>query len=119
MEKLSRQNLFGPVVWHVAEHQMKTKTIKRLFPRSQALVVHQDGARLSTPGNGIEVVLHTRENETAPCTAEIVSANHYAEISLSFERKLLVDYDGVFFLPREVGEMLVDAGYVVPKEFFA
>lgn len=65
------------------------------------------------------MVLHTRENEEDPCCAEIISGEHYAEIGLSFEGKVLADYDGVFFLPREIGLMLVKAGYSVPNECFA
>lgn len=38
---------------------------------------------------------------------------HYAQIGLSFEAEELVDYDGVFWLPREIGEVLTDAGFVV------
>ncbi|TXT23814.1 MAG: hypothetical protein FD134_1906, partial [Gallionellaceae bacterium] len=40
-------------------------------------------------------------------------------IGLSFNGKELSDFDGAFFLPREVGEMLKDAGYVVPEDCFA
>lgn len=97
---------------------MKTTTVQRFFPQSEATVVHQNGAQLSEPSKGVEIVLHTRENETEPCCAEVISREHYAEIGLSFEDKELSDYDGVFFLPREVGEMLKDAGYVVPEDCF-
>lgn len=88
----------------------------RFFPDSQADIVHQNGAQLTVPSKGVEVILHTREHECNPCFAEVISGNHYAEIGLSFKCKELSDYDGVFFLPREVGEMLKDAGYVVPED---
>ena len=71
------------------------------------------------PSKGVEVILHTRANECDPCSAELISGDHYAEIGLSFEGKKLVDYDGVFSLPIEIGEVLTEAGYVVPKEYFA
>ena len=98
---------------------MKTKTVQRFFLQSEAALVHQNGAQLSGPSKGVEIFLHTREDETAPCCAEVISGEHYAEIDLSFEGKALSDYDGVFFLPREVGEVLRDAGYAVPEECFA
>jgi hypothetical protein len=98
---------------------MNTKTASRLFPRSQAAIIHQDGSKCGPASKGVEVILHTRENEKDHCCAEIVSGDHCAEIGLSFADGELTDYDGVFFLPREVGEMLVDAGYVVPGRFFA
>lgn len=91
----------------------------RVFPHSEAAVVHQNGTQLTASSNGVEIVLHTRENERDPCCAEVISGEHYAEIGLSFEGKELSDYDGVFFLPREVGEMLKDAGYAVRQDCFA
>ncbi len=98
---------------------MKTTTITRFFPRSSAVLIHQSGTELTLPSKGVEVILHIRENESDPCTAEIVSGDHYAEIGLSFAGKELVDYDGVFFLPREIGEILRDSGYVVTEDCFA
>ena len=98
---------------------MQTGTITRFFPHSEATIVHQTGAQLTATSKGVEIVLHTREDEHAPCCAELISGNHYAEIGLSFEGKELTDFDGIFSLPREVGEMLKDAGYVVSEECFA
>lgn len=98
---------------------MQTSRITRLFPHSEAAIVHQNGAQLSASSKGVEIVLHTRKNERDPCCAEVISGEHYAEIGLSFEGKELSDYDGVFFLPCEVGEMLKDVGYVVPENCFA
>ena len=98
---------------------MQTRAVKRFFGDSEVAIVHQSGAELSTPTRGVEVVLHTREKEQTPCCAEIISGEHYAEISLSFDGKELSGYDGVFYLPREIGEMLTDAGYTVPEDCFA
>jgi hypothetical protein len=63
--------------------------------------------------------MHTRENERDPSCVEVISGDHYAEIGLSFEGMMLSDFDGVFFLPREAGEMLSDAGYVVSEDCYA
>lgn len=98
---------------------MKTTTVQRFFPHSEAALVHQNGQELTVPSKGVEILLHTRENEGTPCCAEIISGDHYAEIGLSFEGKELVDYDGVFSLPRELGEILTEAGYSVPEDCFA
>jgi len=98
---------------------MQTRAVKRFFPASEVAIVHQNSSETSTLARGAEVVLHTREKEQDPCCAEVISGEHYAEIGLSFDGKELSDYDGVFFLPREIGEMLADAGYSVPKECFA
>ena len=98
---------------------MQTGTVTRFFPNSEANVVHQTGAQLTATTKGVEIILHTREGEHGPCCAELISGNHYAEIGLSFEGKELTDFDGIFSLPREVGEMLKDAGYVVSEECFA
>lgn len=97
---------------------MKATTIQRFFPQSQAALVHQNGAQISEATVGVEIIIHTRENETEPCCAEVISGEHHAEIGLTFEGKELTDYDGVFHLPRKVGEMLKDAGYLVPEDCF-
>ena len=98
---------------------MQPCTVKRFFPDSEVFVVHQTGSQLTAPTKGVEVVLHRRENEENPCCAEVISGDHYAEICLSFEGKTLSDFDGVFCLPREVGELLTDLGYIVPNGCFA
>jgi hypothetical protein len=98
---------------------MTTKTVTRFFPRSHATLVHQDGSQIGVPSKGIEVILHTRVNENDPCCAEVISGDYYADIGLSFENGKLVDYDGVFSLPREVGELLTDAGYIISNDCFA
>lgn len=98
---------------------MKTTTVQRFFPQSEAALVHQNGVQLSEPSKGVEIILHTRENEINPCCAEVISGDHYAEIGLWFEEKELVDYDGIFFLPRELSDMLKDAGYVLPEDCLA
>ena len=97
---------------------MKTRTITRFFPHSEANLVHQTGAQLTATTKGLEIILHTREHDHDPCCVELISGNHYAEIGLSFEGRELKDFDGSFWLPREVGEVLKDLGYVVSTEFF-
>jgi hypothetical protein len=77
---------------------MKTSTITRFFPQTEANVVHQTGAQLTATTKGVGIILHTREDEHAPCCAELISGNHYAEIGLSLEGKKLSDFDGTFFL---------------------
>jgi hypothetical protein len=85
---------------------MKTLRTSRVFPDSEASTVHQNGAHPTAPSKGIEVILRTRKNEHDPSWAELVSGNHHVEIGLWFEGKELSDYDGIFFLPRDVGKML-------------
>ena len=97
---------------------MKTATIQRFFPNSEAVILHQNGSELSERSKGVEIILHTREGETEPFCAEVISGEHYAEIGLTFEGKELTDYDGVFNLPREIGEMLRKLGYAIPQECF-
>jgi hypothetical protein len=38
-------------------------------------------------------------------------------IGLTFEHKTLIDYDGVFSLPRQAITLLRNAGFTVPAEF--
>lgn len=97
---------------------MKTKTVRRNFPESQAAKVHLNGVQLSDYSNGVEILLHTRANEVDPWCTEVISGEHCSEIGLWLEGKGLVDFDGAFRLPREVAIMLMESGYVVSEEFF-
>lgn len=81
-------------------------------------MIHQDGTRVSPITNGAQFILHSRPGEAEPCCAEIISGELHAEIGLWFEHGKLCDYEGVFSLPREVGEMLRNAGHVVPEDCF-
>jgi hypothetical protein len=98
---------------------MNARKITRFFPNSEICVVHQNGQKLTDSAKGVEVIIHFRENEEVPCCAEVFSADdedHYAAIGLTFEGKMLSDYDGAFNLPPEVGEMLTKAGYIVTDD---
>ena len=98
---------------------MKTTNVRRFFPESEAVLIHQNGEQLSDASKGVEIILRTRENETEPCCAEVISGELYAEIGLTFDGKELTDYDGVFSLPSEIGVMLTELGYLVSEDFFA
>ena len=98
---------------------MNARTVTRLFPHSEATIVLQTGAQLGTPTTGVQIIFHIRENEKDPCCAEVISGEHHAEIGLWFEGNELGGFDGAFFLPREIGTLLIEAGYVVPDELFA
>ena len=92
---------------------MSAKQITRFFPNSEICVVHQNGEKLTNPTKGVEVILHFRDGEDVPCSAEVISGGddeHYADIGLTFDGKVLSDYDGVFSQPREVEEMLKELG---------
>ena len=97
---------------------MNSTNITQHFPDSEVFIIHQDGSRLSGVTKGAHVVLHTRQGEKEPCCAELISGNLHAEIGLWFERGELCDYDGVFSLPREIGKVLRDGGYIVPEDCF-
>lgn len=97
---------------------MEFTTVTKHFSQSHANMVGPTGAIISATYKDVEIYLYTREGETDPCAAEIVSGDLHAEVGLWFEGKELSDYDGVFCLPRELGEMLTDAGYVVPEVCF-
>jgi hypothetical protein len=98
---------------------MKSRTVQRFFPQSEAALIHQNGSVLTIPSKGVEIILHFRADEPVPCCAEVISGQHYAETGLSFDGTELVDFDGVFFLPRELGEMLNDAGFTVSEDCFS
>ena len=62
---------------------MITKSINRYFPSSVAAMVHQNGCQITAECDGVEVILHVREDEDNPCMAEIISGMHHAEIGLT------------------------------------
>ena len=92
---------------------MPETKITRFFPESICNVIHQDGTQLTDTTNGVEVVLHLRNG--VPRFAEIISGDHYADIGLTIEGKELVDYDGVFELPKEILLMLKELGYTMEE----
>lgn len=75
------------------------------LPRERGENCPPNGCQLTPSSNGIGIILHTREGERAPCCAELISGDHYAEIGLWLEGNELADFDGVFWLPHEVGEI--------------
>lgn len=48
---------------------------------------------------------------------EFIAGEDSEHIGLTFDNKVLVDYDGVFSLPSEAIKLLRDNGYTVPDEF--
>jgi hypothetical protein len=97
---------------------MLTNTTTWHFPQGEVSIVHQNGSKLTPFSKGMEIILHTREGEYAPCCAELISGDHYAEIGLWFEGNQLVDFDGIFWLPHELGGLLVCSGYLVSNELY-
>ena len=96
------------------------QTVIRNFPDSTAGVVHQTGQALTDRTQGVTVHLHTRDGESVPCSAEIMSGpndEHYADIGLVFDGTTLIDSDGTFELPQEIVTMLLEAGLRVAPEF--
>lgn len=59
------------------------------------------------------------DNQGAPMSIEwnVPELDFYAEIGLEFDGQELVDYDGVFELPKEAIKLIRKAGYTVPKHF--
>jgi hypothetical protein len=99
-------------------HANDHRSIARFYPDRQAMMIHQSGVRQSDCTSGVEVIIHLRGPENIPVCAEISAGEFYAEIGLWFSGRELVDFDGAFSLPREVGELLREAGYVVAEDFF-
>jgi len=61
--------------------------------------------------------LFTNENGTPTMIEWIVNDGEFIEhIGLWFDGKTLVDYDGVFELPKEAIKLIRKAGYKVPKD---
>jgi hypothetical protein len=98
---------------------MNTYSLVRFFPDRQATIVSQTGSTYASHRCGVEVVLHCRNADHVPACAEVICGDLHAEIGLWFSDRELVDFDGAFTLPREVGEMLRSEGFQVNEDFFS
>lgn len=88
---------------------MSTETIP--LPGVCLIQQCQTGTVLARDRAQAELILHWRDGETAPCCAELVGDDLSAEIGLMWDGKRLVDFDGVFEMPREVAAALSDRGF--------
>jgi len=87
--------------------------IKREFPSTTIGMIDANGVDLTSRSKGVTVELHLRDG--SPVCAEVYDTktggnNHHAEIGLIVEGGELVDYDGVFDLPKEVMSMCQELG---------
>jgi hypothetical protein len=84
--------------------------MKKFFPDSFINTIDANGNNLTSLKKGAWVELF--ENDGKISGAEIYSEDHdeYGEIGLFIENNELLDYDGVFFLPKEVISMLKERG---------
>lgn len=82
------------------------------FPNSGANTVHQSGRALSKWSKGLTVNIFNVLGKD-PHAFEIYTDNEmeYAEGCLGFSGLVLEDYDGVFYLPTEVMDVLDALGY--------
>lgn len=89
---------------------------KRFFPEVRISTVDGNGMDLTEPKQGVWVELWKNDSRGI-CSAEVYSDDQeeYAEVGLWVEGGELVDYDGVFSLPREVATVLREAGVRVPR----
>ena len=88
-------------------------TIKREFPSTTIGIIDANGVDLTSRAKGVTVELHLRDG--SPVCAEVYDTksggnNHHAEIGLIVEDGEIVDYDGVFDLPKEVLSMCEELG---------
>ncbi len=97
------------------------RILSRTYPQDVINVIDAEGHALTNAERGIEVVLHWKEDEAAPRSAEVFGSvredeDHHAEVGLWFEGIALVDYDGVFEMPHVLTDLLkrngLDVSYV-------
>lgn len=95
---------------------MATVIAKKFFSESIISTVDGEGRYMTEPRKGVWVEVWKNEARGI-CSAEIYddSQEEYCEIGLWVERGELVDYDGVFSLPREVTKCLRELGVKVPR----
>jgi hypothetical protein len=64
-----------------------------------------------------KLFLHFRTGEETPVCAELIADDLHAETGLWWNGRRLIDYDGVFELPREVIEVLKAKGFEIGEDF--
>ena len=65
------------------------------------------------------MTLYKDSVETAEIEWHIESLDQVENIGLTFDNKVLIDYDGIMSLPQEAIDFLRAQGYTVPAEFEA
>lgn len=105
-----------PPVSFRKEMAMSEMIAKKFFPKSMISTTDGGGNHLTQPKQGVWVELWKNEKQVI-CAAEVYSNDQeeYVDVGLSVEDGELVDYDGVFSLPREVVAVLREAGVRVPR----
>lgn len=91
---------------------MATMIQEQWFPNTLINTIDGDGGDLTPRKKGAKVELWKREDGSL--FAEVSGGDDdedYAIIGLWFDGRKLVDYDGVFYLPKEVMTLLNKEGY--------
>ena len=91
---------------------MITKLLERFYPGSQLVEVHQTGAS-AVLKTGVLVLIGQREDGSL--FGELDGQHCF---DLEFEGKTLTGFDGGFFLPREICQLLTELGYTAPEAEF-
>ena len=90
-----------------------SSAIKKFYPQAVVSTIDGNGNHLTQPRQGLWVEIHKRNGKFR--SAEVYSdcQTEYADIGLVIEGGELVDYDGVFSLPKEVAQLLRENGVKV------
>jgi len=82
------------------------------FPKDRIYTVHQDGTVLDKTNKGVDVRVRIPLGGTLG-SWEVASKDNsgYGSGTLTFKKKLIVDYDGAFDLPHLVAKVLKQEGY--------
>ena len=94
---------------------MASVIAKKFFSDAIISTVDGEGRHMTDPKRGVWVEVWQNESRGI-CSAEVYDDDQeeYAEVGLWVEDGELVDYDGVFALPRQVGIVLRELGVKVP-----
>lgn len=87
------------------------------FPKERVYTIHQNGSVLDKSKRGVRVIVKIPLGHHKGFWQ--VASNddsHYGSGILTFNRKLVTDYDGAFELPHLAGDMLKQEGYQLEWE---
>lgn len=87
------------------------------FPKERVYTIHQSGEVLDKSKKGVRVMVKIPLAHTKGFW-EVASndGSHRGSGTLTFNRKLVTDYDGAFNLPHLVGKILKQEGYRIEWE---
>ncbi len=95
----------------------------RVYSTTYKCRPHYEGSWGATPASegevDVTITLTIRESGHAYAEMEIPAIDEYVDIGLRFDEEgVLLDYDGVMTIPTHLLDLIKEAGFTVPPDFY-